>query len=112
MTTARNHQPSTLTLDDALASPLATITVKDAAHLAGVDRRTLAGQLSVHGGPIPARSIGRRIVIPRSAFLGWLLDAPDVAPATDVRDDEPTRDATAIIRAKLIELLGALEDVA
>lgn len=98
-----------LTLDDLRVSQCAVITVKDAAALLGVDRRTVTGALSVHGGDIPARRVGRRVVIPRMPFLEW-LDGSTIAPTVTMPATDPAPDAAALVRAKLIELLGALED--
>lgn len=101
-----------LTLEEAQSSPCATITVKDAAQLAGVDPRTLTSALSVHGGTIPSLRIGRRIVLPRRPFLNWLTMEPHHNPHDDTAGGEPfVQDAAGIVRAKLIELLGALESV-
>jgi len=97
--------------DGVRTSERATITVKDASAFLGVDPRTLSGALSVHGGDIPSLSIGRRIVIPRAAFLRWYDGGADNAQA----DESPTPEQQsagidpAVVRAKLIELLGALE---
>lgn len=97
-----------MTLDELRASACATVTVKDAAAIVGVDPRTLTAELSVNGGTIPARRIGRRVVIPREAFLTWLNgDDTSLAPAAEAE----RRDAnvTDVVRVKLLELLGALE---
>lgn len=103
-----------LTLAAARASDRATITIREVAELSGVDPRTVSGALSVNGGEIPARRIGRRIVIPRAAFLAWFegesvgrngADAAGTATAAEA----PAVDAVATVRAKLVEILSALE---
>lgn len=96
-----------LSIERLRSSGCATVTIKEAAELVGVDPRTLNGALTIHGGDIPARRIGRRVVIPREAFLSW-FDGSTVeraAPATVVTEDT----TVTAVRAKLIELLGALE---
>lgn len=75
----------------------------------GVDPRTVSGALSTRGGSIPARSVGRRVVIPRAPFMAWLAGT-EVTPEPTVTEP-PAVDATAVIRAKLIELLGALDGI-
>lgn len=97
-----------LTLDEVRASECAVISVKDAATLLACNPRTVTAALSIHGGDIPARRVGRRVVIPREPFLAWLTggeQAPKVEASPSVLDP------AAGVRAKLIELLGALEGV-
>lgn len=97
------------TIDQLRASTAAVVTIKDAAELMGVNRRTMSGALTVHGGDIPSRRIGRRIVIPRDAFLRWYSgdDAqPIPLPAADVAA-EP--DTARMVRSKLLELLSELD---
>lgn len=100
------------TVEEVRASECATITVKDAAAFLGVDQRTLSGALTVHRGDIPSLSIGRRIVIPRAAFLRW-YDGGAAAESTNAVDPGGPApvDAAALVRAKVIELLAALEEV-
>lgn len=97
-----------ITLEQLRTSAAAVVTIKDAADLMGVNRRTLTGALSVNGGEIPARRIGRRIVIPREAFLHWY--SGEEKPAEQVTDDaRESPDRTHLIRARLLELLSDLE---
>lgn len=55
-----------------------TLTVPEAARMLGISRNE--AYLAVQRGEIPARRIGRRIVIPRVAFERWLDDAPPCSP--------------------------------
>ena len=99
-----------MTIDDLRASQRAVITVKDAATLLGCDPRTVTAALSIHGGPIRAVRIGRRVVIPAAPLLAYI----EGEPASDQGSqtvETPTFDAAGVVRAKLIELLGALEGV-
>lgn len=57
----------TLTIDDIRASRAFVITRLDAAHALGVDPRTITA--SIEDGTIPSVKLGRRVVIPREAFL-------------------------------------------
>lgn len=97
-------------LDLIRRSASASITVKEAAAVLGVDPRTAAAALSVHGGDIPSLRVGKRIVIPRERFLAFFdgKEARVPQPAVDLTVREP--DAVATVRAKLIELLGALDE--
>lgn len=54
-----------------------TLTLKDAAALAGLDYRTI--KAGVDRGTIPALHFGSRVMIPRAAFLR-LLQTGDVTP--------------------------------
>lgn len=101
-------RPATLTLDEARSSAAATITIKDAAAIAGVNPRTLGAALEIHGGDIPARRIGRRVVIPREAFLRW-IEGDALPTATTEQVSTPAINTAAVVRAKLIELLSALD---
>ncbi|GAA1938249.1 hypothetical protein GCM10009775_32900 [Microbacterium aoyamense] len=98
-------------IEELRASPQATITIKDAAAVLGINTRTLTSALSIHGGDIRAVRVGRRVIIPRDSFLAW-LDGADHTEADQTASASAGPDATAIIRAKLIELLGELESVA
>lgn len=100
-----------ITIEQLRASTSAVVTIKDAAELMGVNRRTMSGALSVHGGEIPARRIGRRIVIPREAFLRWYSgDEPaETAANSDSDIASVEHDPARVVRAKLIELLNELE---
>ncbi len=57
----------TLTIDDIRASRAFVITRLDAARALGVDPRTITA--SIEDGTIPSVKLGRRVVIPREAFL-------------------------------------------
>ena len=57
----------TLTIDDIRASCAFVITRLDAARALGVDPRTITA--SIEDGTIPSVELGRRVVIPREAFL-------------------------------------------
>lgn len=54
------------------AADRATLTVPEVARLLGISRNE--AYLAVQRGEIPARRIGRRIVIPRAALERWLLE--------------------------------------
>lgn len=98
----------TITLDDVRASRSAVITIKDAASLLGCNPRTVTAALSIHGGDIPARRVGRRVVIPRVQWLAWLDGQTDTnEPTPPTEDVQP--DTAAIVRAKLLQLLAELE---
>lgn len=99
-----------MTLEDVRSSTCAVITIKDAARLLGVNPRTVSAALTLNGGDIPARRVGRRVVIPRVPWLAW-LDG-DGTTHTGTADQPPTQaepDTAAIVRAKLLELLAELE---
>lgn len=98
-----------LSIDDVRASRSAVITIKDAASLLGCNPRTVTAALSIHGGDIPARRVGRRVVIPRVQWLAWLDGQVDVDEAAPLGDDPVRLDTTAIVRAKLLQLLAELE---
>ncbi|GAA4057529.1 hypothetical protein GCM10023065_02980 [Microbacterium laevaniformans] len=83
-----------------------TITVKEAAQMLGVDPRTVTSALSTRGGNIPARAVGRRVVIPRASFLAWL--SGDTKDAESPHGESRESEVAAIVRTKLIELLGTL----
>lgn len=88
----------------------ATLTLKEAAELLGVDPRTVSAALSTRGGAIPARQVGRRVVIPRGPFFAWLSGPAEVAePAVVEQVAAPS--AAGVIRARLVELLGVLEGI-
>lgn len=96
------------TLDELRASNSATVTIRDAASVVGVDPRTFAAELSVHGGSVRSIRIGRRIVIPRESFLAWFDAAPVANPEPKVADEQSTAKAD-LVREKLLELLLSLE---
>ena len=109
----RPAAPTRCTLEELRASPTAVVTIKDAAAILNVNPRTLSGALTIHGGDVPSRRIGRRVVIPREAFLAWLEPATvgsSATPAPDVADTHSTA-TVATIRTKLVELLSELEGV-
>jgi excisionase family DNA binding protein len=58
------------TLADARRSPLATLTLVEAARLMRVDPRTVSA--AAQAGEIPSVKVGRRQLIPREAFLDFL----------------------------------------
>jgi len=98
-----------MNLSEMRASSAASVSIKDISEVMGVDTRTAGGALSVNGGEIPSHRVGRRIVIPRERFLAWFdggtSASEQVEPAAESRDV----DVAAVVRAKLRELLGALE---
>lgn len=99
-----------MTIEELRASTDATVTIKVVAGVLGVDPRTVAGELSVHGGEIPARRVGRRIVVPRAGFLAWFDGEGDKEPAAPAVE-QPDRGASEVeaLRARLLEVL-LLED--
>lgn len=97
-----------LSLEDVRASRSAVITIKDAASLLGCNPRTVTAALSIHGGDIPARRVGRRVVIPRVQWLAWLDGQTDADEAVQPAEDAQP-DTAAIVRAKLLQLLAELE---
>ena len=99
-----------MTLDELRASGSATISVRDAAELLGVDPRTVTSELSTNGGSLRAVRVGRRVVIPRVAFLTWLEGRADRADEI-VPASSSAVDPVAIVRAKLVEFLGELESM-
>lgn len=74
----RTRPPSPFSLNDLYER--ATITVDEAAELLGLGRS--AAYEAVRRGDIPARRLGRRIVIPVPALLAWL----GVAAADDAAE--------------------------
>lgn len=58
------------TLADARTSPLATLTLIEAARLMRVDPRTVSA--AIRAGEIPSVKVGRRQLIPREPFLAFL----------------------------------------
>lgn len=58
------------TLSDARNSSLAALTVTEAARLMRVDPRTVSAAAAA--GEIPSVRMGRRLLIPREAFLALL----------------------------------------
>ena len=95
-----------MTIDELRESSRATVTVREAAELLGVDNRTLSAALSIHGGAIYAVRIGRRVVIPRVPLVA-ILDG-DATRRDEVAAAASAPDATSVLRAKLIELLAGL----
>lgn len=55
-----------------------TLTVPEVAALLGIGRNE--AYVAVQRGEIPARKVGRRILIPRAAFDRWLAEAPARRP--------------------------------
>ncbi len=100
-----------MTIDELRASHDATVTVKTVAVILGVDPRTVTGALTVHGGEIPARRVGRRIVVPRAGFLAWfdgdVADEPTPAHTVDPQDE--AGGAVDELRKRLLQVL-LLED--
>lgn len=99
-----------MNFDQLRESSAAVVTVKDAADILGVDRRTLTGALSVHGGPIRAVQVGRRVVIPRETFLRWLDgdDASGIVP-TAVEAERVIGDRSTMLATMLRAMLHELE---
>lgn len=60
------------------AQPRLTLTVTEVAALLGIGRNE--AYVAVQRGEIPARKVGRRILIPRVAFDRWLAEAPAQRP--------------------------------
>lgn len=96
-----------MTLDEIRTATCAAVTIKDAASVLGVNPRTLSGALSVHGGDIPARRIGRRVVIPREAFLEW-LDGERARPVQAVDEASVVDDAVLAQARVLVEALAKI----
>lgn len=69
---------SILTLEEARSSELAALTITEAARLMRVDPRTVSAAAAA--GEIPSVRMGRRLLIPREAFLA-LLDGAPARPA-------------------------------
>lgn len=68
----RTRSSSRCSLDD--LHERATITVEEAAELLGLGRS--AAYEAVRRGDLPARRLGRRILIPVPALLAWLGATP------------------------------------
>lgn len=62
------------TLEDARRSHLAALTITEAARLMRVDPRTVSAACAA--GEIPSVRMGRRLLIPREAFLALLEGQP------------------------------------
>jgi excisionase family DNA binding protein len=60
-----------------------TVTVEEAAVLLGVSRSS--AYQAVRTGELPARRLGRRLVIPAAALTRWLEGDPAAGDATDAR---------------------------
>lgn len=56
-----------MTFADVRKSPAAALTLTEVAQVLGVDRRTVAR--AIQDGTVPAVKFGRRVLIPREAFL-------------------------------------------
>jgi len=104
----RDREFGTLTLEDVRTSRRACILRTEVAVLLGCDPRTVTAALSINGGDIPARRVGRRIVIPREPFLAW-FDGESAQPAAPASEAPVEVDAAALIRAKLLRVLAELE---
>lgn len=106
------HRSASDALSRVRSAGSASITLKEVAEVLGVDPRTAAAALSVHGGDIPSIRVGKRIVIPRERFLAYFdgtppTSSPTVVP-TSASETEPS--TVAVVRAKLIEMLVALDE--
>lgn len=70
MTTVIDFGQEIRSLEDLEKSNRATITLKEAAEICGVDRRTFAK--GVEEGSVPSIRLGRRIIIPKMPFIKLL----------------------------------------
>lgn len=80
----------------------ATITMREAAEILGVDARTVSG--AVRAGDIPAVRVGRRVLIPRHRFFAY-LDGNGDAAAEEPPAPNPPADSAAALRARLLAVL-------
>ncbi|TQL48778.1 excisionase family DNA binding protein [Homoserinimonas aerilata] len=58
------------TLEEARRSPVATLTLKEAGQILGINPRTVSGAIAA--GEVPAVRFGRRVLIPRERFIAML----------------------------------------
>lgn len=97
-------------IEDLRRSSNATVTLREAAAILGVDARTVSG--AVKSGEIPGVRVGRRVLIPRHRFLAFLDGAE---PMNDLPHDstaittEPERDPVDELRDRLLRVLLAEE---
>lgn len=91
-----------MTLDELRASSLATITLRDAASLLGVDARTVSA--AARAGEIPAIHVGRRVLIPRHRFIAY-LDGTVAATEPNPPAPIPLRAPADELRARLLAVL-------
>lgn len=66
--------PTSTSVTDSLAGR-ATITIEEAATLLGIGRT--AAYEAANRGQLPTRRLGRRLLVPVPAFLGWLGASPE-----------------------------------
>jgi len=94
-----------MTLEELRASTRATITMKEAAEILGVDARTVSA--AARAGDFPAVRCGRRVLVPRHRFLAYVDgDAERETEPAPAPIAEP--DASDDLRRRLLAVL--LED--